>query len=417
MARLLLKNFGPIKSGFSSESGDDFMNISKVTIFVGNQGSGKSTVAKVFSTLTWLEKALNRGDEDISKFHFARLEVLFDYQRIKNYFKPDTIIEYIGDRYTITCKGNADDPTLNIKLNDSKPYSVPQIMYVPAERNFLTVIERANDVKHLPSPLFDFAQEFSNAQRSFAKKNVPLPINNVSYRYEDSIDASFLVGEDYEVNLLEASSGFQSVTPLFIVSKFLTEELNRVTTDPRQKLNVNQAVRFSDEFSKVAFDQDLNIQERDKIMKDIIAKYLNVCFVNIVEEPEQNLFPSSQWEILKQLLEFNNSREMNQLVITTHSPYIINYLSLVIQGNHLANAISKKKANTLFDKLYNIVPMGALVRPEDLAIYQFNDTNGTIELLPDFEGIPSDSNYLNKKLQEGNEIFDALLEIEEELSS
>jgi hypothetical protein len=29
---------------------------------MGNQGTGKSTIAKIFSTLSWIEKALTRGN-------------------------------------------------------------------------------------------------------------------------------------------------------------------------------------------------------------------------------------------------------------------------------------------------------------------------------------------------------------------
>ena len=40
------------------------MDISPITLFCGNQATGKSTIAKLFSTLTWLEKAVFRNDYD-----------------------------------------------------------------------------------------------------------------------------------------------------------------------------------------------------------------------------------------------------------------------------------------------------------------------------------------------------------------
>jgi hypothetical protein len=43
-----------------------------------------------------------------------------------------------------------------------------------------------------------------------------------------------------------------------------------------------------------------------------------------------------------------------------------------------------------------------------------NEVNGTIEKLTDYEGIPSDKNYLNQSLAEGSYLFDSLLEIEQE---
>ena len=58
MSRIKIKNFGPIKEGL----GEEWIDINKLTVFIGNQGSGKSTIAKLFSTFTWIEKALIRGD-------------------------------------------------------------------------------------------------------------------------------------------------------------------------------------------------------------------------------------------------------------------------------------------------------------------------------------------------------------------
>lgn len=38
-----------------------YFEVKRVTIFIGDQGTGKITVAKLFSTFSWLEKAIYRG--------------------------------------------------------------------------------------------------------------------------------------------------------------------------------------------------------------------------------------------------------------------------------------------------------------------------------------------------------------------
>ena len=48
--RLFLKNFGPIGPGLSDNGG--WIDFQRVTVFIGNQGAGKSTVAKLFSTFS-----------------------------------------------------------------------------------------------------------------------------------------------------------------------------------------------------------------------------------------------------------------------------------------------------------------------------------------------------------------------------
>jgi len=47
--------------------------------------------------------------------------------------------------------------------------------------------------------------------------------------------------------------------------------------------------------------------------------------------------------------------------------------------------------------------------------FKIIDKDGTISKLNTFEGIPSDKNYLNDALADGNELFDSLLEIEQSL--
>ena len=67
MQQLFIKNFGPIKSGFT-DSKDGFFDISKLTIFVGDQGTGKSSIAKLISLFSWIEKQSQTKNEKVSVF-------------------------------------------------------------------------------------------------------------------------------------------------------------------------------------------------------------------------------------------------------------------------------------------------------------------------------------------------------------
>ena len=102
--------------------------------------------------------------------------------------------------------------------------------------------------------------------------------------------------------------------------------------------------------------------------------------------------------------------------MTTHSPFTINFLSIAIQGAYLKRKIdTSTKVNQLMPKLNKIISEKALVSSEVVVVYQLNEVDGSIEKLSTYEGIPADQNYLNNYLIEGNQLFDALLEIEEEL--
>jgi len=401
MSKIRIKNFGPIKEGYTQN--DEWIDIKKVTLFIGNQGSGKSTVAKVISVLTWLEKAIYRGDVDINAISNNDFYDFFDYQRIKSYFKDNTEIEYIGKKISFKYKNKT---TPQITLLNKLGYALPKIMYVPSERNFLSVVKNAYGVKNLPDTLYTFAEELKKGQLKLNGNSLPIPIGDLSFQYNKTNDTSILKGADYEVDLIESSSGYQSFVPLYLVTKFLSDAL----IEGDELLDINQKIRKSEELEKLLLNESLSSSELKQKTEEIKSKYLNTCFVNIVEEPEQNLFPSSQWEVLKSMLKYNNMLADNKLVLTTHSPYIISYLTLSIEANRLNEMINNKE---LRDKLSEIVSLDALLKSDDLVIYQLDEKKGSIELLGNYKGLPSDENYLNENLAHTNELFSKLLDIED----
>ena len=62
-------------------------------------------------------------------------------------------------------------------------------------------------------------------------------------------------------------------------------------------------------------NKDFTDEQRRLALSVLAAKFNKSAFINIVEEPEQNLFPTSQWEMLQSLLRFNEAN--NKLAITT----------------------------------------------------------------------------------------------------
>ena len=412
MSKIKIKNFGPIQEGYNENNG--WIDISKVTVFIGNQGSGKSTVAKLISTFTWIEKALVRGDYNKKWFEGRNKlrNVFLNYHRLENYIAyydglfDNTVIEYIGDAYKIKYQKGA----LVINEASNGNYPLPQIMYVPAERNFISYVKSPKELKLSSDSLKEFLTEFDNAKNEI-KGFVALPINEVNIEYDKRNDNLNIKGNNYNVRLHEASSGFQSLIPLYLVSKYLSNSV-REQSENKEPMSIEEMNRFKKGVQEIWSNDSLTDEQKRIAISVLSLKFNKTAFINIVEEPEQNLFPKSQWQILNSLLEFNNLTEGNKLVITTHSPYIINYLSIAIQAGYLNEKI---KSEELLDKLNEIVPHTSIINSGDVSVYELNDKNGTISKLKDYEGIPSDKNYLNESLAEGNQLFDKLLEIEQEL--
>ena len=219
MSNILIRNFGPVKKGYSDNQG--WMDIKKVTVFIGNQGSGKSAIAKLISTLSWIEKALVRGslkESEILKKGY--LENQCRYQNIYEYFKPDSYIEYDGEAIQFKYERGAS----TVKFKKTKAYFLPKIMYVPAERNFISAVRNVTSLKGLPGTLYTFSDEYIKATEDL-KGNLDLPINNVKFEYQKLNQLSSIVGQDYKIRLSNASSGFQSLVPLYLVTKYLAERI------------------------------------------------------------------------------------------------------------------------------------------------------------------------------------------------
>lgn len=414
MSRIRIKNFGPIKDGCQTNNG--WIDIKKVTAFIGNQGSGKSTVAKLISTFTWIEKALVRGD--YNKKWFERKNKLknqyLNYHRLENYFKingADTVIEYVGDAYSI----GYENGSFLISEVHNKEYPLPQIMYVPAERNFITYVKTPKELKLSSESLKEFLTEFDNAKNEM-KGLENLPINNVGVEYDKLNDTLNLKGEGYKVKLTEASSGFQSLVPLYLVSGYLANSVKRQSETNKETMSSEEMQRFKKGVENIWNNNSLTDEQKRVALSVLSAKFNKTAFINIVEEPEQNLFPTSQWQMLQSLLKFNSMNKGNRLIMTTHSPYIINYLSIAIQGEYLEGKINKSSnKDVLLSKLYNLIPKESLVSASNAVVYQLDERDGSATKLEAIDGIPSDKNYLNETLVESNLLFDSLLEIEQEL--
>jgi predicted ATPase len=413
MRKIRIKNFGPIKEGFEGNNG--WLELKKFTVFIGNQGSGKSTIAKMISTLTWIEKALVRGDYPEKEFtnHSRFIKKYSSYHKLENYFDGlDGIdraeIEYEGDAYYF--KYSNKKFTVEKKQNIS--YLLPQIMYIPAERNFISTIDNPKMIRLSSGPLVEFLSEFDKAKQEI-KDSVTLPLSNAKLEYDRLNDIVNVRGEDYKIRLTEASSGYQSAIPLFLVSRYLATNIRQQNENSQEELSTDELNRFRKGVEFIYSDDSLTDEQKRIAISALSTRFKKSTFVNIVEEPEQNLFPSSQRQMMNNLIEFANMNQGNQLIITTHSPYIINYFTLSIKAKNVFDKVTNCGGEKIsITGIFTIVPEKSFVATQDLIIYELSD-KGQIIKLADYKGLPSDENYLNEKLAETNDLFANLLEIED----
>ena len=393
-----IQHFGPI-----AESGE--LDIKAVMVFCGQQGSGKSTIAKLISTCSWIEKALARKEiarKDITAKNFRNRYCGYHY--LTNFFiEGKTYIHYQGELVDIQYRND----TIAVIEKENNLYRMPQIMYVPAERNFMVAVEQAEKIRNLPPALVTLQQVFKKALNVGDYK---IPIDGFSVHYDKLNKITWLHGKNYRLRLHEAASGLQSVIPLVVVSAYLSMMVKRGES---HEMSAEELDKLQREVNSILEDKSLNEALRRILIEQLNKRYKNECFLNIVEEPEQNLFPLSQRDVLHRLLTVFNENTFNGLIITTHSPYIIDELSLAVKAG---NVIKKAGGKDINEKIGKVLPVASCLSAEQLAVYEIKD-DGCVVQLPTYDGLPSDDNYLNASLMESNERFNLLLEIEDGLES
>jgi uncharacterized protein len=66
----------------------------------------------------------------------------------------------------------------------------------------------------------------------------------------------------------------------------------------------------------------------------------------------------------------------------------------------------------VFDRI--VAHVDFTVDSNDLSIYELDEEHGSIKLLGDYDGLPSDENYLNEYLGKSNDLFVKLLKLEDQ---
>lgn len=400
--RLKVQNFGPIVDGFDAEDG--YMKIPQVTVLCGTQGTGKSSVAKLYSTFIWLEKALIRGDitESYLMQYNRFVKKYLAYQGIHNYIKDDTILHFIGMCYDFVYQDGKFEVINHV---EELRYERPQIMYYPAERNLLGVLDKAANVKGMPESLAEMLAEYRQACQTL-KSDLELPVNGVSFHYDSLNQVGSIFSPKYKVRISEASSGLQSLTPMYVTLRNLYEVVVNGIRDIKKTTNEEQEL-IEKRVHEILLDDSLSDEMRSALVKKLYDN-VNKCLVSIIEEPEQNLFPDSQEKLLYSLLSLSGTN-VNQILMTTHSPYILNYISLAIKCHNVWNKIDDEGR----ELLKKITPESAMIDGQNVTVYQC-DLDGNIRLLPTYENMPSDENLLNQLLADANMKYSSIVEIEME---
>jgi hypothetical protein len=281
-----------------------------------------------------------------------------------NYFSDNSFFEYQSDYINISYKGKDLQQTINLKKSNFE-YQKSKNIYIPAERNFVSVIPNLNRYNETNDNIMSFVYDWSSAGASYTKQN-KLPILNLNidfYIDDEKFNSAvlFLREKNKEIFLRSGSSGLQSIVPLIVIIEYLTyviyteeyapsvNELKAITDSLSSKDFVDFVARKSQLQEEISEDMEKIIK---KIVDDVLVKRKSYYGTNfIIEEPEQNLFPETQRDLVYYLLEkCSDKNRDHQLTITTHSPYILYALNNCMLGHIIKDNMPAEEQQELLSK-------------------------------------------------------------------
>lgn len=412
MTTIAIKNIGPIKEVVT-------ISLNKINVFMGPQSSGKSTIAKIISFCTWVEKDVATNQslseyEDNKTYFRERLE---SFHKIKGYFNSNSYIRYQSEVVDIVWKNEE----CSISWVDKYAYKRSKIAYIPSERN-MVILPEARKSEFGNTNIRSFLFDWFEARKKYSDENNLSVLNlGVNYYYVEGSEEDHIKGNnngsEYDILLSSASSGLQSITPLIAIIEYLTKWIYDEDTisfeldERRQRVN---RILVEEKVLKPYFDKDyLPIEDRQDFTNSFneklhekeekAVKYfeeyktiLNSLFKTtnsqfIIEEPEQNLFPEAQRDLVYYFLQKCLNREENRLTLTTHSPYVLYALNNcmmagLVRDKMEENELSKLKCNQ------------SKINPIDISIYEIREgvVRGTIQ---GKDGLISD-NYFDQKMKD-----------------
>lgn len=427
MEKLMVRNFGPLK--------EIDIEIKDINIFIGKTSSGKSTVAKLISIFHRPEFLFS---ESIQPFHKMLIDYNIDFEIGENtsieYFKGNYRWRIVKDEFhnnypfktlfpalqklfedsninktnntaqsflswvTIMNLENSELQTrepivlynsdslaakinalidIRTKIENHELKTIDGVetvlrelyteiqedlnflppTYIPAERNIISMVGESifgllNNNVTLAKCVKDFGSVFEAAR----KKNLGINMDLLDARFVFHNGENLIhLSDGNTIKLEKASSGFQSLTPMFVV------------------------------------------------LADMLLASNSQRNLITIEEPELNLYPTTQKELTEFVISIANLNR-NRLIITTHSPYILTTIDNLIQAKNTFNT-----KNELISEIKSIVPENIWVEFDSISCHYFD--NGFSNSTLDEENRSIGASNIDDVSTELSETFEKLLDL------
>jgi predicted ATPase len=404
--KLIIKNFGPIKSVD--------LDLGKITVLIGEQATGKSTIAKILSMCRYFSYIVNYVIDIDKQNEFHTNEQFFNGLKdwgIDDYLQDESEIFYRNELYAFEFKNKlVTEYETVVTIDDlKKQYYLTETKISSNSTIFTKLLKELENLKK--------DEEASNR----------ISEREVLYAYEGG---SWTPNENfYRLNakkvmdnplFIPAERGFQSLSvgKDSLVSDAIQDELfkiNRIVRGYKKETQIKPLSIVYKNINNIGYVKKIKDKEfftlhngasgyQSTIPIVLAVKYYNEVERRkrtfIVEEPEINLFPSVQRKLMSFFVE-NINNNGHSFLIPTHSPYFLSAINDLL--------IAYKKGQQNEKETGKVIKEDAWLNPTDLSVYELK--NGEADDIFDKNlGLISD-NIIDDVSDEMNEEFERLLDI------
>ena len=162
----------------------------------------------------------------------------------------------------------------------------------------------------------------------------------------------------------------------------------------KKKRDQSSAILSSQEDVRLFVEELIKEKDPDmmKLLKDFSQHHAYLFKTNnsqfIIEEPEMNLFPETQRDLVYHLLNKCLEKEGNRLTITTHSPYILYALNNCMMAGLVYDKMDEESKSRLKCGTSKI-------SPSDVSIYEIQE--GVVKQVQKEDGLIQD-NYFDQQM-------------------
>lgn len=333
MATIQIQHIGAL-----TDIGEVF--VKRVTLILGPQGVGKSTLMKILCYCRWVEKVIMKDPKGLLQYRTEDyfIEELRTFYRFdKNFFNEQSHIIYKGDILEIDWSQQGGCfITLYQEGEKERLRHTPKIAFLPAERNLISAVPNVDKSyrSNVRDVLFNFIFEFDEAKQGYdAEHKLPLSVApHLSYYNQQGADLIWHEQEGISMEAFYAASGIQSAFPIDVLSAYLYKQVGgRYAVSAHEATALFRSIFTVD--SAQYTDEDLR-----ELLQGISLSLVYSSMQLYIEEPEQNLFPASQRDLTLRLLQMMSTVKKKEkdvepkphsssLVFTTHSPYMLSVIN------------------------------------------------------------------------------------------